>query len=127
MDTALAFNRRISFIEVTRLSLDKSLPTTDTAPDTRSIMGLGNVGSIQFRKTPRVSMSASAYCQMGLMVSPGFSRQCVGPWKYPWSIGKNSALPSFWMSWLKRFFIPQSMFIVSPRWCSVLEVNNLCL
>jgi hypothetical protein len=122
IETALAFNLKISFIEVTRLSLDKALPTTDTAPDTRSMMGLGRIGSMQFLKTPRVIISASAYCQMGLMVSPGFSRQWVGPWKYPWSIGKKTALPSFWISLDKRFFIPHSIvyhFSVEVSFCRI--------
>jgi hypothetical protein len=79
---------------------------------------------MQFRSTPRVIINASAYCEIGLMVSPGFSRQCVGPWKYPWSIGKKSALPSFWISWLKRFFIPQSNVYITAK-PLISELNKL--
>lgn len=81
MDAAEAFRRMISCIEVTMDSLARSSPTTDTPPDTRRMMGFSIAGSTQLRSIPRVSIKPSAYCRIGFMVSPGRSRQCVGPWK----------------------------------------------
>ena len=114
IDTADALSLMISWMDVTRFSFAKSSPTTVVAPETRRIMGLGIAGSTQFLSTPRVSIIASAYCTSGLIVSPGFSSLCVGPWKYPWSMGRKSALPSAWIRRESLFFIPHSMFI-SPR------------
>ena len=71
MDTADAFRRMISWMDVTTDSLARSSPTTDTAPDTRMMTGFSMAGSTQLRSTPRVSIRPSAYCRIGLMVSPG--------------------------------------------------------
>ena len=50
---------------------------------------------------------------------PGSSNILVGPWKYPWSIGKYKQRPSGWISRAKRFAIPQSMLL--PRFlCAVI-------
>jgi hypothetical protein len=63
-------------------------------PDTRKMIGFVFVGSMQARKTPRVTNTASAYGSSGFTVSPGFSRRLVGPWKYPWSMGMKKQWPS---------------------------------
>ena len=71
IETAVALRRMISEIEVNCSSLDKSSPTTLLPPETRKIIGFSTAGSIQFRRTPRVIISASAYGIKGFTVSPG--------------------------------------------------------
>ncbi len=79
-------------------------------PDTRSTTGRFSFAETQFRNTPLVSISASAYESRGSMVSPGFSSLLMGPKKYPWSMANITVRPSAGlMMRLSLFSKPQSI------------------
>ncbi len=79
--TAEALSRTASRIEVVCTSSEMSSFRMLAPPETRRTNGTSAEGSRQFRRTPRVSMTASVYGRRGSIVFRGFSRRRVGPMK----------------------------------------------
>src|SRR6266568_9016068 len=102
-------SRIASSTDVVIVSFARELPTILAPPETRRTTGTFAFGSTLFRRTPLLTMRASACGSRGSMVFLGCSSLWVGPIKYPWSTASITVLPVSGLIILeRRFWRPQS-------------------
>lgn len=80
-ETADTFSLAASTTDVVMASSDRAGPTMLVPPETLRMMGVSTSGSMEDRRIPLVSMSASVYGISGFTVLHGFSSLLVGPRK----------------------------------------------